>query len=131
MIESASVSVKDITSKLEDHSEELKRINDIWLRIKTKFEEDVKKNALTPRRKEIYTLIVEEALGLVGDWSMQMFDTFEQLEQAYAKQYVNSPKLGQKLFLERYEKLHKPYDQVKNRLWKLLFAIKGEDETEN
>lgn len=122
---------KDITSSLVNHTADLEKISIIHARIKSKYEEDVKKRCLTPRRKELYIYTIEEALGLVGTWSQQVFDILIPLEDVYAKRHLASPKLGQKLFLEKYEELHKPYDHAKNRLWKLLLAIKGvEDDGE-
>lgn len=118
-------SLRDITASLENHSADLEKISIIHARIKSKYEDDVKKGYLTPRKQELYIYTLEEALSLVGSWSQQMFDILVPLKESYAKRYLASPKLGQKLFLEKYEELHKPYDQAKNRLWKLLLTVKG------
>lgn len=120
--------IKEITSSLVNHKYDLERIYNIYLKIKEKYENEVKNNYITPHKVKLYIFILENALGLVGDWSQQIFDILKPLEDFYMSQHSSSPRLGRKLFIEKYENLHKPYDQIKNRLWKLLLEIKGVDE---
>lgn len=124
-------SLRTISKSLVNHSDDLAKINDFALKIKKKYEDDLRKEQVTSRKKELYIFTIEEALGLIGDMSRQAFDTYPLLEQVYAKKYTKSPKLGKKLFLDHYQQLHKPYDQVKNRLWKILLRINNVEENED
>jgi len=59
-------------------------------------------------------------LEKVGDYSQPAFNVRCLLENNYINRYKNDSKKGSELFLNHYSSIHKPYDTVKNKIWKLL-----------
>lgn len=63
---------------------------------------------------------IVRVLDYVGRLSMPLFAIEEPLEEKYILKYKKSPELAKKLWTEEYEKLHHPYNLLKNRCFKLL-----------
>lgn len=59
-------------------------------------------------------------LMYVGDLSESIFSLGDTIEEQYLKAYIRTPELAKTLWLKHYDKLHHPYNLLKNRCYKLL-----------
>jgi len=59
-------------------------------------------------------------LMYIGDLSEFVFDIRDELEQQYVKTYIKTPELAKTLWLKHYDRLHHPYNVLKNQCYKLL-----------
>lgn len=59
-------------------------------------------------------------LDYVGRLSMPVFAVNEILEKLYMDKFIHTPAMAKQLWLDHYEKLHTPYNAIKNRCFKLL-----------
>jgi hypothetical protein len=73
---------------------------------------------LYKRKAMVY--LADTVLGVVADMSTSRFEIRDQLEEDYKMKYLKSPELGKTLFFEHYDKIHQPYDKIKNRCFDLL-----------
>lgn len=87
-------------------------------------------NKLSSDQKEKVTKLLSDILYKVGDMSIPIFEIRETMEEKYAKKYVKSPALGKKLYLEHYENVHKPFDKLKNRTFKVINILDPFDDEE-
>lgn len=67
-----------------------------------------------------YNDILLNLLDQVGDLSIPAFEIRDVLEKNYITRHKGDHKNARKLFIKHYESIHKPYDQAKNNIWKLL-----------
>lgn len=67
----------------------------------------------------VYEEIVR-VLDYVGRLSMPAFAIEDELEEMYKMYYLRAPELGKKLWSDHYESIHRPYNTLKNRCFKLL-----------
>lgn len=103
-------------AELEQASSLLKRIGD---KVALGLGED---------RAQSMLQLTTDILYLVGELSQDIFDLRITMETEYNKYYSKSPALGKKLYLEHYQELHKPYDKLKNRAFKLIKMIDPTNE---
>ena len=105
---------------LPNHSNELSKATDFIENLKQKIEKLKTEKSIDGN---IHTIVYEEiirALDYVGRLSMPIFEIEEQMKDMYFKQYKHSPQLARKLWLDHYEKIHHPYNLLKNRCFGLL-----------
>ena len=103
-----------------NHSNELSKATDFIENLKQKIEKLKTEKSIDGN---IHTIVYEEiirALDYVGRLSMPTFEIEEQMKDMYFKQYKHSPQLARKLWLDHYEKIHHPYNLLKNRCFGLL-----------
>lgn len=62
---------------------------------------------------------ITRGLYYVGSLSMPAFNAQDQIENKYTETYKHAPELGKKLWLDHYHQIHKPYNTLKNRLFRL------------
>ena len=74
---------------------------------------------------KIYEEIIR-VLDYVGRLSMRMFEITDEFDESYSIKYIKTPELGKKLMLEQTEQLHKPYDSLKNKCYRMLDDLDGE-----
>jgi len=67
-------------------------------------------------------------LDYVGGLSLPAFEIQEELEELYKMKFLSSPELAKKLWLDHYGKIHKPYNTLKNRCYRLLDTLDAEYE---
>lgn len=104
---------------LPDHTTEIK---DCEIYIKS-----VKKEIKTIPRGErmsddIYFALYERitrGLYYIGSLSLSAFNTEEIIQEEYFQTYKHAPELAKKLWQEHYGNVHKPYNTIKNRLFRL------------
>jgi len=112
--------------KLPNHSNELSKADDVIEKLKKKIDKIITKEELTD---ENHTQLFEEVvrvLDFVGRLSMPAFEIEYKLEEMYIQQYLHSPELAKKLWLDHYELIHHPYTILKNRCFKLLEDLDAE-----
>jgi hypothetical protein len=111
---------------LPDHNEELSKAETIIEKLKNKL-----KIIQTQKRinDKIHTQTYEEiirVLDYLGRLSMPAFNIEDQLEALYTKQYIHTPELAKKLWLDHYDKILHPYSLLKNRCFRLLDELDTE-----
>lgn len=113
-----------IIKTLPDHSAELEQAENLLTKIVNdiQWHKNVEKE-IPPTKLNLMVYTTDYVIGAVGDMSLSVFDIRDSLEEEYFKQYKKNPLLGKTLFLEEYEKLHKPYDRLKNKCFELLFKL--------
>lgn len=62
-------------------------------------------------------------LDKIGQLSMTAFEINNKLEDMYFLKYKHSPALAKKLWQEHYENIHRPYNILKNRCYRMLDAL--------
>lgn len=111
---------------LENHSDKLKEIMKVSKSIMDKFQKDKSighKDALTKDHLVKMETILNQLLNKTGDLSLIISDIQNELSDHYSRTYIKTPAIGKKLFLTHFTSLHKPYDKVKDILWKTYFII--------
>jgi hypothetical protein len=112
--------------KLPNHNNELSKANDVIEKLKKRIDKIIVDKALDDKQ---HTTLYEEVirvLDFVGRLSMPAFAIEEDLERLYIQQYIHSPELAKKLWLDHYEKIHHPYTLLKNRCFKMLEELDEE-----
>lgn len=105
---------------LPNHSNELSKADGVIEKHQQKFKAIQSKNTITDIE---HTTLFEETvrvLDYLGKLSMPAFAIEDELQEMYIKQYIHSPELAKKLWLDHFEKIHHPYNLLKNRCFKLL-----------
>jgi len=105
---------------LPDHANELAKVEEIIGKYKTNVREIIQTKTITDTNHDKYYEEVVRALDYVGKLSMSAFNIEDELEELYIKQYIHAPALAKSLWLEHYGKIHRPYNLLKNRCFKLL-----------
>lgn len=106
--------------KLPDHSNELSKAEDLIGKLKSKIDELSSKDLINELTHDKLYEEVIRILDYVGRLSMPVFDINDELERMYVKKYMHSPELGKQLWLDHYGKLHRPYNLLKNRCFRML-----------
>ena len=108
-----------IDLELPDHTKELQDCEEYIKSIKR----EIKQSTSTRRMSDSDFIVLYERItrGLyyVGSLSEFAFATEDTIQETYFKQYKHAPELAKKLWLEHYGNVHKPYNTIKNRLYKL------------
>ena len=122
---------KPVDLDLEDHKTQLAKARKLLERVEKDlnwYKEMKKEPTLTVRKEQVY--IVATVHDSVGALSWTRFEIREPLEEEYSKKYSHAPKLGKMLYLQHYEGLHKPYDQLKKKCFDLMNKIDPKSEIE-
>jgi len=114
----------NIIENLPDHTDELDRAVVLLNKVvkDMKWYDDTLV-AIPSHKLTSMVYIVDTVLGVIADLSESRFEIRDSLEEVFTKQYIKSPELGKTLFLEEYEKSHKPYDKIKNKCFELLTKL--------
>lgn len=111
---------KQLKIDLPDHAEELQQSEEYIKNLKNKLEL-VKRTRRMSNRD--YTLMYERitrGLYYVGSLSKPAFEVEDKVEDFYFSTYKSFPELARKLWIEHYDKIHHPYNILKNRLFRLF-----------
>lgn len=110
--------INDIT--IPNHSKEIKEANNSFNTINQSFINSVENNSITLLEfYEMYESLIG-VLFFVGDLSIDVTNVRYDVETAYLKLYKHAPLLGKKLWLKKYNEIHKPYNKVKNNCFVLI-----------
>ncbi len=112
--------------ELQNHNKELEQARKLIAKADREYKELGVNLPDTKRKKLVY--IVSTVLDAVGEMSLTRSAVRESMEDDYTQKYLKSPELGKTLFLTEYEKIHKPYDKIKNKCFELLFKIDPESK---
>lgn len=66
---------------------------------------------------------ITHALYYVGGLSESAFATEDIIEKEYFKVYKHAPELAKKLWQDHYGQIHRPYNVLKNRLFRLYEVL--------
>jgi hypothetical protein len=109
-----------------DHKNELSKAEEIIEKLKNRLKIiQTQKRIDDKTHTETYEEIIR-ILDYVGRLSQSAFDMQEGLERLYTKQYIHTPELGKKLWLDHYDKIHHPYSLLKNRCFRMLEELDAE-----
>lgn len=111
---------------LPDHFDELNNIRNYLDQLKDRFKRG-KTNKKLPlvEYEKIQDLLVN-TLGLLGKLSTPAFNIEDELEDKYVLAYPSSPKLAKKLWLDHYGRIHRKYNMLKDRCFKMLDEVEKE-----
>jgi hypothetical protein len=113
--------VDRIEFSIPDHGEELQKASLVVE--ETRFVID--KGKINKNNREYYYRRVVKTLEYIGKLSDSIFNIEDELEVMYIFKYKNFPELGRKIFSDHYSSLHKPYNVLKKKCWKMLDEIEG------
>jgi len=106
---------------LPNHDNELSEAGDIIEKLKNKINNCIESVEIVDDKQFVRTYEeVVMALDYVGRLSMSVFGIEDEMEELYKMRYISSPELGKQLFFDHYENVHRPYNTLKNRCFKLL-----------
>jgi len=106
--------------KLPNHCNELSKAEDIIEKIKLKIKKLQELNTINNHQHDALFEETVRILDYIGKLSLPAFKIEDELEQLYFKQFMRTPELAKKLWLEHFETIHHPYNILKNRCFKLL-----------
>ena len=81
------------------------------------------RGSLTKRNFEVMNHVLNDSLKLVSNLSLTRKNAELELEMYYKLQFNKTPALGKKLLKKHITEIYKPYDYVKNYIWKCIFMI--------
>lgn len=110
----------DIDLGLPDHSEQLYDTEIYVSKIRKELQDQKKLKELNDFVYETLYTRITKALYYVGKLSMPAFNIEEKLEEEYFNVYQHAPELARKLWLDHYSEIHRPYNILKNRLFRLF-----------
>lgn len=105
--------------KLPNHENELSKVEDVIEKLKQKITISEVTKMTDKQFIETFEEVIR-ALDYVGKLSLPVFTIEDQMQAMYSKQYVQSPALAKELWLNHYGNVHRPYNILKNRCFKLL-----------
>jgi len=119
MEESHELIVHDFN--LPCHDNELSKAGDVIENLKNKVNKCITSVELITDKQfvRVYEEIIR-VLDYVGRLSMPAFAIEDELEEMYKMRFLRAPELGKKLWFDHYEDIHRPYNKLKNRCFKLL-----------
>ena len=106
--------------QLPCHDNELSKANNIIKKIKTEFNKHYRKKKLNDA--EFLSLYEDtiRILDYIGKLSTSAFDINDEIEKLYMMKFLHAPQLGKTLGQEHYQYIHRPYNILKNRCYKIL-----------
>lgn len=108
---------------LPNQDYELFQAEEIITKLKSEISKLCNSKLISNETHEYYFEEIAKILDFVGRLSLPLFNILDDLEIMYVMKYVHSPKLGKKLWLDHYDKLHHPHSLLKNRCHKLMDDI--------
>lgn len=116
---------------VSDNTKDLKRIEAKIDYIKSKFTEHIKKEEVNEELKTLFVDKLSDLLLVLGDLSAPFFGkTLDKLEEIHIKENPQSPALGVKLALDEYQRIHAPYDRLKDSAYNYIEKIKKTEPNE-
>lgn len=115
----------NIDCKLPDHAIELEKAEEYIKELQEIFKKRIKNEKIND---EMYAILFEKiirGLEYMGSLSLPLFNIQDQIEETFDITYKHAPELGRKLKWKKIEIIHKPYDILKNRLFKLLDELES------
>ena len=104
---------------LPNHENELSKAEDIIEKLKQKIILSEVMKMTDSKFIETFEEVIR-VLDYVGKLSLPAFAIEDEMEVMYDKQYRHSPALAKELWLNHYGNVHRPYNILKNRCYKLV-----------
>jgi hypothetical protein len=123
MSQSQPTTTLNIDLNLPDHSEELYETEQYIEKLKQTIEKHKNQKKLTTNDYTSLHDDITRALYYVGSLSMPAFEVEEKIENEFFKEYSHAPELAKKLWQDYYNGIHRPYNILKNRLFRLYDDI--------
>jgi hypothetical protein len=106
--------------ELPCHENELSQAGDIIEKLKARLSDYQKKKSITDKQFVLFYEEIIIALDYVGRLSKPLFKIEDELQEMYLQQYLHAPELGKEIWMKHNNKIHHPYNLLKNRCFKLL-----------
>ena len=103
------------------HDNELSYAGDKIEKLKSKLNKIITEVKLI--KDEEFVMFFEEivrTLDYVGRLSMPAFAIGDEMEEMYKMKFLHAPELAKKLWLDHFGNVHRPYNALKNRCFKML-----------
>jgi hypothetical protein len=116
----------DKTFNLPDYSLKLLEIDENIIFLKEKLNFYLKCHNLT---KITYSDLYQEILNVLyftGKLSTPAYNVRDELKELYFKTYRSSPALAKDMFLKHFEYIHRNYDLMKDKCFRLLDKLNNE-----
>jgi len=111
---------------LPNHENELSKADDIIEKLKSKIRIIRVRGSIDDKsHTELFEEVVR-VLDYTGGLSMSVFEIEDDMEEQYKMRFLHAPILGKTLWQEHYGHLHRPYNLIKNRCYKLLDELDEE-----
>lgn len=110
----------DFNFNLVNYDKELADADEILNNLKLKVIDEIVNKTINDNVHDYLYEEIIRVLDYVSRLSMQVFDINETLEKEYLLKYKKSPAMARQLWLNHYDRLHRPYTLIKNRCFKLL-----------
>ena len=114
-----------IEVELPNHDVELENIKNYIDQLKNRYKMGTTRKKLTITEYERIRDLTLNTLELVGKLSMPAFNIEDELEEKYVMAYRSSPQLAKTLWLDHYERIHRKYNTLKNRCYKILDELES------
>ena len=111
---------EEIQIVLPDHSDELLQAQQEIEKLKNRLKITETQRSITDSSHEQMFEAIVRVLDYLGKLSVSAFDIQDELRESYLKTYIKTPELAKTLWLQHLDKIHHPYDLLKNRCYKLL-----------
>lgn len=118
--------IHDFKNDLPDHSKKLRIIEEKLKTIKQEIYYDVKRKKLKDQEHNTFYERIIYWLDIIGQLSMPAFEVNDEIKEMYEKAFKKTPHIAKELWLDAYEKLHHPYNLLKNRAFKMLDELDQE-----
>lgn len=108
---------------LPDHTKQLSDAETYAEKLKKEIQLTKRARELNEKKYVILYEKITRGLYYVGGLSESAFALEETIEKEYYKIYKSSPELARKLWQDHYSLIHKPYNVLKNRLYRLYVDL--------
>lgn len=109
-----------INIDLPDHTESLEKAEEYIKEKQNKLKSHIQNKKIDEQTYRILYDDIIQGLEYLGFISTPIFNIQNKIELLYEKTYKHSPELGKKLKWEKIAEIHRPYNILKNRLFRLL-----------
>lgn len=107
--------------KLPVHDNELSNAGDKIEKLKIRLNKTIT-NSEPITDKEFVNVFEEivRVLDYVGRLSIPAFNIGDKMQEMYKMKFLHAPQLAKQLWLNHFENIHKPYNLLKNRCFKMM-----------
>lgn len=113
----------ELSKPIPDHSEDLCRASLILSNILNDYKKTVENRSMTGNQHEILYERTMKVLYFIGNLSLSLFEFENEIIEKYTMKYLSDPALAKKLSYMYYQKIHRKYDLLKNKCFRLLDKI--------
>lgn len=125
MIEELNTPTKfiEIDFNLPANKKELFEAEDQITKLRIELDLIYYENTINDNTHNYYFEEIVRVLDYVGSLSKPAFAVGQEIEDLYFLKFKHSPALAKRLWQEHYENIHRPYNLLKNRCYRMLYAL--------